>query len=70
MAQFRYAPLNLKGREKVFTSSLDHLCSMPGCFKYINAGEQMVRWGSYDLHVSCAAKWCDINQIEVAYELA
>lgn len=64
--QTRFQPLRLTGREKVRVAPTDRLCQQRGCNKYINAGEPMVRWGSFDLHVDCAVKWCNINGVEVS----
>lgn len=70
MAQYRYSTLALKGKEKPMVSSMDHLCNLPGCFKYINAGDWMVRVksGGYDLHVDCAEKWCNEHGIDANYK--
>lgn len=68
MKQYKFRPLTLTGRGKPRMATCDHLCKMPGCWKYINAGENMVRWGSFELHVACAAAWCDARGIEHIYE--
>ena len=65
--QFRFSPLNLKGNERPKISTVEHLCNLPGCFKYIEPGEWMVRWGSFDLHADCAARWCDDRGIGHRY---
>lgn len=67
--QFRFKPLTLNGKNKVIVAPTDRLCTMPGCFKYINAGEDMVRWGSYDIHTACAARWCDQRGVEHEYSI-
>lgn len=67
MRQTRFKPLTLRGREKTLVSTLDRLCNMPGCNKYINAGDDFVRWGSYQLHVNCAGAWCANNGVEANY---
>lgn len=67
-AQHRFSPLNLKGNERPRISATDHLCNLPGCFKYIDAGDWMIRWGSFDLHVNCAEQWCNQNGKEPNYD--
>ena len=67
-AQHRFSPLNLKGNERPRVSTTDHLCNLPGCFRYIDAGDWMIRWGSFDLHVDCAEKWCGQNGKEANYD--
>lgn len=62
--QYNFAPLNLKGNERIRMSMTDHICNMHGCYKYINAGDDMIRWGSFDLHPGCAVKWCESHDIE------
>lgn len=64
----RFAPLSQfsdRGKPQVATS--DRLCKMPKCNKYINAGEVMVRWGTFDFHPQCAQDYCDANGYEVNY---
>lgn len=70
----RYATLSdktavkgVKGR-KVFTTNFDQLCTLPGCYKYIQRGEKMVRYGTYDMHVDCAAEWLESQGVESAYD--
>lgn len=63
----RFKPLALRGKERVKVSSLDRLCNLPGCNKYISAGEGYIHWGSFDLHVSCATDWCNLNGVEHTY---
>ena len=65
----RFKPLALNGKQKVTVAPTDRLCTMPGCFKYINAGDNMVRWASYDVHTACAAKWCDERGIDHEYSI-
>lgn len=61
----RFKPLALRGKEKTVVSSLDRLCSLPGCNKYIDAGTSYVRWNTFDLHVSCATDWCNLNGVDI-----
>lgn len=65
--QYRFKPLGFKGSEKPQVSALDRLCGMQNCYKYIKAGDWMVRGGSFDVHVTCASKWCDTHGIEHTY---
>ena len=70
MELVRFKPLDLSGRNKgkVMRSSLDHMCNMDGCWKYIDAGETMIRWNTFDLHVACARAWCTTRGVEENYE--
>ena len=61
----KFKVLALRGNEKVRTAELTHLCK---CTRFIQPGEQMVRWNSYDLHLGCAQKWCASNGVEADYE--
>ena len=65
--QFKFSPLNLKGNEHPKISGSDHLCNLPGCFRYINAGDWMVRYGTFDLHVDCATEWCNERGVDAGY---
>lgn len=64
--QSKFKTLRLTGREKPRTAPLARLCDLRGCNTYINAGEEMIRWGTYDLHVDCAVTWCKGHGIEWA----
>lgn len=66
--QNKFKPLTLKGNEKPRIAPTDRLCNMPGCFKYIDMGEWMVRWGTFDVHVSCAGSWCNERGVEHQYD--
>lgn len=63
--QTRFQPLRLTGRENLRTAPTDRLCNLPGCNKYIDAGSRYIRWNTFDLHVSCATDWCNINGVDV-----
>lgn len=56
-------------KKKVFVTNFDQLCKMPGCNKYIQRGESMVRYGTYDLHVECATKWLESQGEEAEYDI-
>lgn len=66
----RFKPLDLSGRNKgrVMRSSMDHMCNMDGCWKYIDAGTVMIRWNTFDMHVGCAKDWCARNRVEEDYD--
>lgn len=65
--QTRFQPLRLRGNEKPRTAPIDRLCNAQGCNHYIDAGDQMIRWGSFDLHIECAIAWCEKNGVEYRY---
>lgn len=66
--QTRFSPLNLKGNEKIRMAPTDRLCNLAGCNKYIDAGTDFIRWGSFSLHVGCATFWCEKNGKEHNYD--